>query len=116
MSVEKARAARIFKAAKKIADEGRRAKDKLAPGPNDLRVGRTYAAKCPRRCGAFWNDRQILHITDGDPRYVQRFVQYDSPTVGFGCNYRRTTTGAFAKWAGEDVTDRTPDGTWRKAE
>ena len=76
---------------------------------DDIIVGHTYEAKKPQRVGwmRFLNDRQVVFCGNG-------IVQYDSPSVGLGRHYPKTTMEKFLKWAGKDVTNQMPKGDWRK--
>lgn len=78
----------------------------------DLRVGRVYRGK--RKPTTFvalheevYNDRQVLWIGLGE-------VQYDAPSVRAGRNYPKIPKDKFLAWAGEDVTDRLPEGDWER--
>ena len=70
-----------------------------------LAVGRVYRAKTPRNVRGYFNDRQILHLSDST-------VQYDSISVGAGRRYPVVVRAAFEAWAAEDVTDRMPKAFW----
>ena len=65
--------------------------------------GRTYRAKKPRNARGFYNDRTIIYIGRSE-------VQYDSPSISMGRNYPTMDKDKFLKWAGEDITDRLPEG------
>ena len=78
------------------------------PEPLELRVGRAYRAKKPKRCGIFspkYDDRQI--------KWLSKFsVQYDSPSVKNGRKYPTVSREKFLSWAARDVTDELPAGDW----
>lgn len=79
----------------------------------DLIVGHCYKSKRPRRVFMglydFFDDRQVIW-TNG------YYVQYDSPTIKFGQNYKKITVEEFLKWADEDITDIMPKDDWREWE
>lgn len=72
----------------------------------DIQKGRVYRAKKPANCGGYYNDRQVLYLSDS-------VVQYDGPAVANGRRYPKVARDVFERWAGEDVTDKLPDGDWQ---
>ncbi len=80
----------------------------------DLKVGRVYRAKRPTSARTIFDvvvaDRHIRWISSTGLE-----LQYDSPSIQTGGQYRRVTVEAFLKWAKRDVTDELPEnGDWAK--
>lgn len=79
---------------------------------DDIKEGRVYAAKRPRKVGEFfrpvWNDRQVCWISKDRSR-----VQYDSPAVRNGGKFPAVSMDEFLAFVGSDVTDKMPEGDWR---
>lgn len=71
----------------------------------DIQVGRVYRAKKPANCGGFFNDRQVIFASAFE-------VQYDGPAVANGRRYPKVDRAKFEQWAGEDVTEKLPEGDW----
>lgn len=82
----------------------------------ELKSGNVYAAKNPGKIsfGLFEkpliNDRIIVWISPDGSR-----VQYDGPAIKIGQRLPTVSRDAFLKWAGSDVTDIMPEGSWRYA-
>lgn len=81
----------------------------------NIERGRVYRAKKPRATGADWryptgfvNDRVVIYVN-----VLGDVVQYDGPAVARGRHYPKCTLKAFEAWAGEDVTDKMPEGEWQ---
>lgn len=79
----------------------------------ELKAGRTYRAKNPRRAGTFGrlvNDRAVIWVGSTT-------VQYDGPAVPIGGRYPTVSREKFLAWAARDVTDELPPeeyATWPK--
>lgn len=75
----------------------------------ELKVGKTYRAKKPRRAGRSFdsliNDRTIIWMSVGGSQ-----IQYDGPAVGIGSNYPIVSREKFLAWADRDVTEELPQG------
>ena len=68
----------------------------------DLRVGKTYRAKKPRKAGVFgdeYNDRTIIWRDE-------HRIQYDGPAVPAGRHYPKVAVEAFLAWADREVEDK----------
>jgi len=74
---------------------------------DDLVCGHVYEAKRPRQTlRNFCNDRMVVYVG-------ATVVQYDSAALSSGRRYPSVVIEKFLAWVGRDVTDETPDGTWR---
>ena len=73
-----------------------------------IRRGRVYRGKKPRNCRGFYNDRQVLWISEDGEK-----IQYDSPTVAIGRKFPTIPREKFEAWAGDDVTQKTPKHSWQ---
>lgn len=71
----------------------------------EILKGRVYRAKNPAHVDGFFNDRQVLYVTDYS-------VQYDGPAVGRGRKYPMVSREKFEAWAATDVSDSLPEGEW----
>jgi hypothetical protein len=84
----------------------------------DLKVGNVYSAKRPRKVQPSFFHPDEVYLNDRQIRYINLLsdvVQYDSVTVDNGRHYPKVSIDAFLRWAAEDVTDKMPDETWRRA-
>jgi len=65
----------------------------------DLKIGKTYRAKRPRKTfGGDYDDRRLVYVGEST-------VQYDSVTAALGRRYPAVTKERFLNWACHEVPD-----------
>lgn len=76
---------------------------------DDIKEGRTYEAKVPKRNQrGEVNDRRVSWIDSG-----RTIVQFSFPTVSILRRYRTVSMVDFMVWVGKDVTELMPARGWR---
>lgn len=68
---------------------------------DDIRSGRLYRGKKPKRAGIFsneWDDRVVLWISSD-----RTIVQYDSYAVRNGCKYPKSSMEKFLQWVDREL-------------
>ncbi len=74
---------------------------------DDLIINHISSAKRPRQTlDGFCNDRMIVYVG-------VTVVQYDFASLGMGRRYPGISVEKFLAWVGDDVTSKTPKGSWR---
>lgn len=75
----------------------------------EITKGHTYRAKLPRNTKGFFNDRRVVLISH---TLHYTYVTYESPACRTAASRQTVLLERFERWAGKDVTNKLPYGTW----